>query len=261
MFQRNCYRGMFIALIFTVIVQDGLLFAQAVEPASIVGKLNRDSFVLCRDIRTKFRGIRGQRTLFSKAYEIHEMADNVHRMVVVNAPIHGMDRALADLSLLVDDMKLTIKGMRLPVFRDPVTIPTGPNGYVFYGGNGYPQPRFGCDRFPYRMIPEQNMREMSQMLADMKNSIVQLQAYYSPPLHQPPTQRLFPLPGPVPRFDSNLNQRPQPARVPELLEDKNDSRWKPSSKTAPVFPPVPRKETPKPSQSGPLFLPPIPSAN
>ena len=261
MFQQNSYRGIFVTLLFSFMAQDGLLFAQARGLDSTAEKLNRDSFILCREIRAKFCGMRSQRTLFTKAYEVHEMADNVHRMVVLNAPVRGMDQALSDLKLLVDDLDISIKAMRLPVFRDPVVVPTGPNGYVFYGGNGYLQPCFQCDRSPYRMIPEQNMRDVGRMLSEMNSSILELQAYYSPHQYQVPSQRLFPAPGHVPRSDSDLNTQPRPSRLPELFQEENDSRWKPSRKSAPVFPPVPPKGQAKPLQSGPQILPPLPSTD
>ncbi len=260
MFQRNSYRGIFVTVLFSVIAQDGLLFAQAGGLDSTVGKLNRDSFLLCREIRKNLSGIRGQRTLFSKAYDIHEMADKMHRMVMLNAPVRGMDQALSDLSLLVDDLNFSIKAMKLPVFRDPVNRPTGPNGYVFYGGNGYPQPCFQCNGFPYRMIPERNMRDVSRLLSEIQTSIVQLQAHYSPHLHQTPRQRLFPAPGTIPQSDSFL--KTQPSRLRELFQEENDSQWKPSRKSAPllppVLPPVPPRDQAKPFQSGPQLLPPLP---
>ena len=261
MFQGISYRGIFVTLLFSFIAQDGVLHAQVRGLDLTAGKLNRDSFTLCREIRTKFCGMRSQRTLFTKAYEIHEMADNLHRMVVLNAPVRGMDQALSDLRLLVDDLEFSIKAMRLPVFRDPVIVPTGRNGYVFYGGNGYPQPCFQCDRSPYRMIPEQNMRDVGRLLSDMKSSIIELQAHYSPNQHQVPSQRLFPAPGLVPRSDSDLNPQSRPSRLPKLLQEENDSRWKPSLKSVPVFPPVPPRDQANPSQSGPRILPPLPSTN
>lgn len=266
MFRRNISIGIFATLLFSVLMQYNSLYAQGGELDSIGGKLNRDSFTLCREIRTKFRGIRGQRRIFDKAYEIHEIADNVHRMVVLRAPVRGMDQALLDLSLLVDDLDQSLKTMQLPVLRDPVTVPTGPNGYIFYGGNGYPQPNFQCGMFrcygsPYRMIPERDMRGVCRILTDMKSSIIQLQAHYSPSLHFPPAQRLFPSPNSVPQFDFNREQgkKSQPLGLPGPLPDQNDSRWKPSRKTAPVFPPVPPREQPRPSQTGPVVLPPLPS--
>ena len=100
MLRRSIYGGGMAALLMLVVLQGEPLFAQQVVSSDSIGsKLNRDSFILCREIRTKFRGIRGQRTLFSKSYEIHEMADRIHRMIVLNAPVQGMDQALFDLSL------------------------------------------------------------------------------------------------------------------------------------------------------------------
>ncbi|MDF1743080.1 MAG: hypothetical protein P1V19_05255 [Gimesia sp.] len=256
MFQRIGFRGIFVTVLFSVIAQDGLLFAQVGGPDSTAGKLNRDSFLLCREIRKNLCGIRGQRTLFSKAYEIHEMADKMHRMVMLNAPVRGMDQALSDLSLLVDDLNFTIKAMRLPVFRDPVTIPTGPNGYVFYGGNGYPQPSFQCNGFPYRMIPERNMRDVGRLLSEIQSSIVQLHAHYSPHQHQTPRQRLFPAPGTIPQSDTDFKM--QPSRLRKLFQEENDSQWKPSRKSAPLMPPVPPRDQAKPLQYGPQLLPPLP---
>lgn len=268
MFRRNRSIKALVILLFFVLLQSGSLYAQARDLDLIGGKLNRDSFTLCRDIRTKFRGIRGQRILFAKAYEIHEMADNIHRMVVLNAPTRGMDQALLDLSLLVDDLDQSLKTMPLPVFRDPVTVPTGPNGYIFYGGNGYPQPNFQCGIFqcygpPYRMISEQAMRDVCGILTDMKSSINQLQAHYSPGLELHPTQRLFPSPNPIPQLDSKQGRggQSQPPGLSIPFRKQNDSGWKPSRKTAPISPPVPPGNQPQPLQKGPAVLPPLPSNN
>lgn len=259
MFQQKGYQFVFVTLFFSLIAQDRVLFAGEPGLDLTAGKLNRDSFLLCREIRTKLYGIRGQRVLFSKAYEIHEMADRLHRMVVLNAPVRGMDQALSDLRLLVDDMNHSMKTMGLPVFRDPVMIPTGPNGYVFYGGNGYPQPTYQCDRFFYRMIPEQSVRGVSRILSEMESSITELQAYYSPQQQQVPSQRSFPVPSLVPRSDSKLKTLPAPLRSPDVLQDKDDTRWQPSRRFAPILPPeVPRNQV-KPPKGGPQILPPLPS--
>lgn len=261
MFQRNLFRGMFATLLISVILQGGRLYAQEEELALIGGKLNRDSFTLCREIRSEFNGIRGQRSLFSKAYEIHEMADNIHRMIVLKAPVRGMDQALNDLGLLVDDLDHTIKASGLPVLRDPVAIPTGPNGYIFYGGNGYPQPSFQYNGFPYRMVAERSTCELCQTLQDMKSSISQLQQYYAPQPRVEPGRRFFPVPGAVTPSDSDWGAPPQPSRLPEPQQEENDSRWKPSRRSAPVFPSAPPAYQPVPLQQGPQLLPPLPSTN
>lgn len=264
MFQRIRIWGILAALLMIVVIQDGFLYAQNIQqmvnPASVGGKLNRDSFTLCREIRTKFRGLRGQRSLFDKAYQIHEMADNIHRMIILNAPVQGMDQALSDLSLLVEDLDHSLKTARPPVLRDPVMRPTGPNGYVFYGGNGYPQPCFQCQGFPYRMIPEQNLRELNQTLNEMKFSIDLLQAQYAPHPQVKPERRLFPTPRPGTPFDSERELPSPPLRQPDSLQPEYDSRWKPTRKEPDLFPPAIPPNRSAPSQQGPGFLPPIPSA-
>ncbi len=261
MFQRNLFRGIFATLLISVILQGGWLYAQGEELALIGGKLNRDSFTLCREIRSEFKGIRGQRSLFTKAYEIHEMADNIHHMLVLKAPVRGMDQALNDLSLLVDDLDDTIKASSLPVLRDPVTIPTGPNGSIFYGGNGYPQPRFQYNGFPYRMVPERSTCELCQILQEMKSSISQLQRYYAPQPRVAPGRNYFPVPGAAAPSESDRSPLRQPSRLPEPQQEENDSRWKPSRGSTPVFPSAPPAYQPVPSQQGPQLLPPLPSTS
>ncbi|MFH1301549.1 MAG: hypothetical protein ABIK07_10855 [Planctomycetota bacterium] len=261
MFQRNIFQGIFIIILFSVILQDGLLYAQGGELESISSQLNRDSFIVCREIQTKFQGIRGQRSLITKAYEIHAMADNIHRMLILNVPVRGMDRALDDLSLLVDDLDQSIKAMRAPVLRDPVTIPTGPNGYRFYGGNGYPQPSFQYNGFPYRMVAERTTSGLCQTLQEMRSSISQLQRYFAPLPPVAPVRRSFPVPNSVPPSGSDRGAPPQPSGFPEPLPEENDSRWQPSRGSAPVYPPAPPARPSIPAQQGPEFLPPLPSAN
>ncbi|WP_339729464.1 hypothetical protein [uncultured Gimesia sp.] len=272
MFQRYIRWGGMVALLMIVVVQDGSLYAQpgmnahqVMSPEVVGGKLNHDSFTLCREIRTKFRGIRGQRSLFAKAYEIHEIADDIHRMIVLNAPVQGMDQALADLSMLVDDLDQSLQAGRLPVLRDPVIKPTGPNGYEFYGGNGYPQPCFQCHGFPYRMIPQQNLRELNQTIKGMKFSIDLLQAQYSPHPQVLPERRLFPVPRQGAPFETEREQPLQPLRQPGLIQPdpiqpEYDSRWKPSRKPPSVFPPAIPPNRSVPPQQGPEFLPPSPAA-
>lgn len=266
MFQRKIYGGILAALLMFTVMQEGSLYAQqVVSPESLGGKLNRDSFTLCREIRTKFRGMRGQRSLFEKAYEIHEMADDIHRMIILKAPVQGMDRALSDLNLLVDDLDQSLEAARLPVLREPVMRPTGPNGYVFYGGNGYPQPCFQCQGFPYRMIPEQNLRDLNQTLNEMKFSIDLLQAQYAPHSRVAPERQLFPAPRLGTPLESERGQPSQPLRQPERIQPdpiqpEYDSRWRPSRKEPAVFPSAIPPNRSVPSQQGPDFLPPFPSA-
>ncbi|QDV51394.1 hypothetical protein [Gimesia fumaroli] len=261
MFQRYINWAAIAVLLGFVVIQDRSLYAQQViNPESVGGKLNRDSFTLCREIRTKFRGIRGQRTLFHKAYQIHEMADTIQRMIVLNAPVQGMDQALDDLRMLVDDLDQSLQSGRLPVLRDPVIEPTGPNGYVFYGGNGYPQPCFQYQGFPYRMVPEQSLSRLNQTLKEMKGSIGLLQARYAPLSRIGPERRLFPKPRPGLPSEVGREQPSTPLRQPEELQSENDSRWKPSRKEPSVFPPAIPPNRSVPSQQGPEFLPPSPSA-
>ncbi|QDT43239.1 hypothetical protein Pan241w_33390 [Gimesia alba] len=261
MFQQYLYRVSLAALLILVVIENSTLYAQqTLSPELIGGKLNRDSYTLCREIRTKFRGIRGQRTLFNKAYDIHEMADEIHRMIILNAPVQGMDQALSDLNLLVDDLDQTLRAGRLPVLRDPVIKPTGPNGYVFYGGNGYPQPCFQCQGFPYRMVPEQNLHALNQTLKEMKYSIDLLQAQYAPHPQALPERRLFPTPRSGAPFETEREQPSTPLRQPEALQPKYDSRWKPSRKEPSVFPPAIPPNRSVPSKQGPEFLPPTPTA-
>lgn len=254
MFQRSFFLSMFAALIIVSVVQQRGLYAQTLGVEVLGSRLNRDSFQLCREIRTRFRGIRGQRVFFAKAHEIHEMADDIQRMIILKAPVQGMDQALCDLNLLVENLDRSLKSTRLPVLTDPVIKPTGPNGYIFYGGNGYPQPCFRCEGFPYQMIPEQGLKQIHVTLQQMKSSISQLQAHYAPPVTVP-EKRTFPVP--VPRSDSDL--RPAaPFRKSVPLSPEKDSGWKPSRKTAPVFPPAPKQKSNPPVLEGPQFLPPLP---
>ncbi len=264
MFRQSVYGGVLASLFFSIVILNDLQLAQAGELTAISSKLNRDSFLLSREIRTRFRGIRGQRILFDKAYEIHEVADNIQSMVVFNAPATSMERTLSDLSFLVDNFEHSIKAQRLPVLRDPVITPTGPNGYTFSGGIGYPQPNFHCDIFqcygpPYRMVPEQAVRNIDLILKDMKSSIRQLQIYYGPKPSAEPTNRYFPQPGPpVPQSDSNLGKQINPYRTPVPSQNRLTPGWKPARKTVPVLPPVPRKKQTEPAQKGPAILPPLP---
>lgn len=269
MSQHHVYRRIIFATVLVfIVVQNGWLYAQAGELESIGGKLNHDSFILCREIRTKYRETRGQRSMFTKAYEVHQMADNIHRMIVLKAPVRGMDRALFDLSLLVDDLDQTVKATRLPGFRDPVTIPTGPNGYVFYGGNGYPRASFHCNGFPCQRAEERSTCVLCDTLQEMKLAISQLQRHYAPRPRREPERRLFPVPSPVPLSDSDWRPQPQPLHLPpppvrepvkKPAQEQNDSRWKPSRPSAPVFPSAPPANRSVPSQKGPELLPPRPA--
>jgi hypothetical protein len=255
MFQHTRHFAMGILLMGLVVIQQGGLYAQSPGVEVLGSRLNRDSFQLCREIRTRFRGMRGQRTFFSKAHEIHEMADDIQRMIILKAPVQGMDQALVDLELLVADLEQNLKTAQLPVLTSPVIRPTGPNGYVFYGGNGYPEPCFRCHGFPYRMIPEQALQEVFGTLQDMQASIQQLQAYYAPPVSVP-GKRTFPAPVP----GAAPSEQPSfPANQPRSLPTDRDSGWQPARKTAPVFPPVPRKQNAPPAVEGPEFLPPMPA--
>jgi len=263
-----------------VVVQNGWLYAQGGGLESIGGKLNHDSFILCREIRTKFRESRGQRSMFTKAYEVHQMADNIHRMIVLKAPVRGMDQALFDLSLLVDDLEQSVKATRLPAFREPVTIPKGPNGYIFYGGNGYPRASFQCNGFPCQRAAEQGTCVLCDTLQEMKSAISQLQRHYAPRPRRELERRPFPVPSPVPLTDSDWRPQsqpqfqPQPLRLPpppikepvkrpikKPLQEQNDSRWKPSRPSAPVFPSAPPANRSVPSQKGPELLPPRPAVS
>lgn len=265
MFRQSVYGGVLASLCFSIVLQNDLQSAQAGELTAISSKLNRDSFLLSREVRTRFRGIRGQRILFNKAYEIHEVADNIQSMVVFNAPTTSMQRSLSDISFLVENFEHSIKAQRLPVLRDPVITPTGPNGYTFSGGNGYPQPNFQCDIFqcygpPYRMVPEQAVRNIELILKDMKSSISQLQIHYGPKPRIAPKNRYFPQPGPpVPKTDSNLGIQPNPYRSQVPAHNRFLHGWKPARKTVPVLPPVPPKNQTKPLQNGPTILPPLPT--
>ncbi|QDT28053.1 hypothetical protein Enr10x_33920 [Gimesia panareensis] len=255
MFQRTKLWGIIILLVGLWVIQQRGLYAQSPGVEALGGRLNRDSFQLSREIRTRFRGIRGQRVFFSKALEIHQMADDIQRMIILKAPVQGMDQALVDLELLVSDLEQSLKSARLPVLTSPVIKPTGPNGYVFYGGNGYPDPCFRCNGFPYQMIPEQSLQEVFGTLQEMQTSIRKLQAHYAPPVTAP-EKRIFPVPGAgrdtglPPAFPSNRPRPVQPGR---------DSGWQPARKTAPVFPPAPKQQTSPPAVKGPEFLPPLPS--
>lgn len=246
-----------LALVLLVTISANFVQAQPAEVATLGGRLNRDSFTVCREIRTQFRGIRGQRLLFDKAYEIHELADNIHRMMILQAPVQGMQRALADLELLVDDLDHTLAVMQLPVLREPVIRPTGPNGYIFEGGNGYPQPRFEYRGYPYRMIPEREITSLSQTLEGMQTTISQLQAHFCPQPVRAPVREIFPAPFPDQEFEQNKT-RPQTGPVGPALPDW-DSGWQPSRKTGPLFPSVQPPKLKAPASGGPEFLPPLPS--
>jgi hypothetical protein len=260
MFQRTRQFGLIVLLLGLWFMQERGLYAQSPGPEVLGSQLNRDSFQLCREIRSRFRGIRGQRMYYSKAREIHALADDIQRMIILKAPVQGMDQALVDLELLVTDLEQTLKSARLPVLTSPVIKPTGPNGYVFYGGNGYPDPCFRCQGFPYQMIPEQSLNEVYGTLQGMQFSIRQLQAHYAPPVSVP-GKRTFP--APVPGTDSDLqpefpaNRTPQRSQPLQPRQPERDSDWKPSRKTAPVFPAPQQKSTP-PALEGPEFLPPLP---
>lgn len=267
MFQRTRHFSVVLILMGLVVIQQRGLYAQSPGVEGLGSQLNRDSFQLCREIRTRFQGMRGQRVFFSKAREIHEMADGIQRMILLKAPVQGMDQALDDLDLLVADLEQSLKSAQLPVLTSPVIRPTGPNGYVFYGGNGYPEPCFRCHGFPYRMISEQGLQEVFGTLQEMQTSIRQLQAHYAPPVAVP-EKRTFPVPVPgtdfVPQSEFPANRTPDstpdrtPVRTRPRQPDRN-SGWQPSRKTAPVFPPAPRKQTTPPAQEGPEFLPPLPT--
>lgn len=265
MLQRYLKWGGTAFLLLLVLVQVRSVSAQQyVNPDAIAMKLNRDSFELCREVRTQFRGIRGGRSLFAKAYEVHEMADKVHRMIVLNAPVQGMDQALWDLNGLVDDLDRSLHSRDLPVLRDPVLKPTGPNGYIFYGGNGYPQPCFQCNGFPYRMIPEQRLRAVDQTLNEMKSSIGLLIQQYSPQSRSLPEQRRFP----TPQLGAPVELETQPRLTPVTprrdtvpIEPEFDSNWKPSRQEPLSFPePIPPNSS-APKLQGPQFLPPMPNVN
>lgn len=265
MFRRNIYQTILASLFFAILIQNGSLrFAEGGEPAAIGSKLNRDSFLLTREIRNQFRGIRGQRIMFDKAYEIHEVADDIQSMIIFNEPAANIEQAVSDLNFLVEDFGRTIQALRLPVFRDPVITPTGPNGYTFSGGNGYPQPNFHCGIFqcfgpPYRMVPEQSVRNISLILKDMKSSINQLQVNYAPKKLEEPKRQLFPLPSPaVPQSDTGLRKQSNPNLPPVPYQKNNTRGWKRPSKTVPVLPPVPSKSQTLPPQKGPAILPPLP---
>lgn len=248
-----------IAVVLLCTLTSSFAQSQQTDVATLGGRLNQDSFTICREIRTQFRGIRGQRLLFDKAYEIHELADKIHRMMILQVPVQGMQQALSDLERLVDDLDHSLAVMQLPVLREPVIRPTGPNGYVFEGGNGYPQPRFQYHGYPYRMIPEREMKSVNQTLDGMQKTIRQLQAVYSPqPVHLP-VREIFPVPVPDQEFEQNRTQ-PQTGPVGPALPGQGRG-WQPSRKTAPLFPSAQPPKPEVPASGGPEFLPPLPSAD
>ncbi|WP_417383118.1 hypothetical protein [Gimesia sp.] len=248
-----------IALVLLCTMSANFAQVQQTDVASLGGRLNQDSFTVCREIRTHFRGIRGQRLLFDKAYEIHELADNIHRMMILQAPVQGMQQALSDLDRLVDDLDHTLSVMQLPVLREPVIQPTGPNGYVFQGGNGYPQPRFQYHGYPYRMIPEREVKCVNQTLDRMQQTIRQLQAVYNPQPVRPSVRETFPVPVPGQEFEKNRTQ-PQTKPVGPVLPGQ-DNGWQPSRETVPRFPSVQPPRSNAPDSGGPEFLPPLPTAD
>ncbi|WP_145229099.1 hypothetical protein [Gimesia algae] len=248
-----------LAIVLLCTISTNVARAQQSEVANLGGKLNRDSFTVCRKIRSQFHGIRGQRLLFDKAYEIHELADNIHRMMILQVPVQGMQQALSDLERLVDDLDHSLAVMQLPVLREPVIRPTGPNGYVFHGGNGYPQPRFEYRGYPYRMIPEYKMNSLNQTLEGMQITISQLQAHFSPQPVQLPVKETFPAPVPDQEFEHNRTQ-PQTGPVGPPLPDR-DIGWQPSRNMGPRFPSAQPPGLKAPASGGPEFLPPLPSTD
>ncbi len=248
-----------IAVILLSSIPVNFAQAQQTDVATLGERLNRDSFTVCREIRTRFRGIRGQRQLFDKAYEIHELADNIHRMMILQAPVQGMQQALSDLERLVDDLDHSLAVMPLPVLREPVIRPTGPNGYVFEGGNGYPQPRFQYQGFPYRMIPEREMKSLNQTLEGMQANISQLQAHFNPQPVRPPVRETFPAPVPEQEFEQNRS-RPEIQPVGPLMPDREND-WQPTRKSIPQFPSAQPPKPKSPVSDGPELLPPLPSTD
>ncbi|WP_278470802.1 hypothetical protein [Gimesia maris] len=248
-----------IAVVLLCTLPANSLWAQQTDAATLGRRLNQDSFTICREIRTNFRGIRGQRLLFDKAYEIHELADNIHRMMILQAPVQGMQQALSDLERLVDDLEHSLAMMQLPVLREPVIRPTGPNGYIFEGGNGYPQPRFQYHGYPYRMIPEREMNHLSQTLEGMQTAISQLQSQFNPQPVRPPVREVFPTPVPDQEFKQNRSQPKAGPIGPSIPDQKN--RWQPARKSLPQFPSAQPPKPKSPASGGPEFLPPLPSAD